>query len=246
MKFPHHRLVPIVAALAVGSLAQPVLAGKTLDAVKARGEVACGVNTSAPGFAATDSQGRWQGLDVDTCRAVAAAVLGSADKVKFVPLNSQQRFAALQSGEIDILSRNSTWTLTRDASLGIVFAGINYYDGQGFMVPKKLKIDSAKKLSGATVCVQAGTTSEKNVADYFQANGMKYKTVVFDTAEAIQSAFFAAGEASPIAQRKDVQWLPDGRVAPGGCLIEGRDRIVDGRVDTALERLYRRLTYTGA
>ncbi len=191
MKYPFHRLVPIVAALAVGGLVQPAFAGKTLDAVKARGEVACGVNTSAPGFAATDSQGRWQGLDVDTCRAVAAAVLGSADKVKFVPLNSQQRFAALQSGEIDILSRNSTWTLTRDASLGIVFAGINYYDGQGFMVPKKLKIDSAKKLSGATVCVQAGTTSEKNVADYFLAHGMKYKTVVFDTAEAIQSAFFA-------------------------------------------------------
>ena len=115
MKYPFHRLVPIVAALAVGGLVQPAFAGKTLDAVKARGEVACGVNTSAPGFAATDSQGRWQGLDVDTCRAVAAAVLGSADKVKFVPLNSQQRFAALQSGEIDILSRNSTWTLTRDA-----------------------------------------------------------------------------------------------------------------------------------
>ena len=186
------RLAPLVAVAALaGGLSQPAVAGKTLDAVKARGEVVCGVNTSAPGFSATDSQGRWQGLDVDLCRAVAAAVLGSGDKVKFVPLNSQQRFAALQSGEIDVLSRNTTWTLTRDASLGIVFAGINYYDGQGFMVPKKLKIDSAKKLGGATVCVQAGTTSEKNVADYFLANNMKYKSVVFDTAEAIQSAFFA-------------------------------------------------------
>jgi general L-amino acid transport system substrate-binding protein len=185
-------LVPLAASLALTlGVATPALAGKTLDAVKARGEVVCGVNTSAPGFSSTDSKGRWQGLDVDTCRAVAAAVLGSGEKVKFVPLNSQQRFAALQSGEIDILSRNTTWTLTRDASLGIVFAGINYYDGQGFMVPKKLKIDSAKKLNNATVCVQAGTTSEKNVADYFLANGMKYKSVVFDTAEAIQSAFFA-------------------------------------------------------
>jgi general L-amino acid transport system substrate-binding protein len=185
-------LAPLAAAMALTlGVATPALAGKTLDAVKARGEVVCGVNTSAPGFSSTDSKGRWQGLDVDTCRAVAAAVLGSSEKVKFVPLNSQQRFAALQSGEIDVLSRNTTWTLTRDASLGIVFAGINYYDGQGFMVPKKLKIDSAKKLNNATVCVQAGTTSEKNVADYFLANGMKYKSVVFDTAEAIQSAFFA-------------------------------------------------------
>jgi len=210
-----------VAALAAG-LSQPALAGKTLDAVKARGEVICGVNTSAPGFSSADSQGRWQGLDVDVCRAVAAAVLGSADKVKFVPLNSQQRFAALQSGEIDILSRNTTWTLTRDASLGIVFAGINYYDGQGFMVPKKLKIDSAKKLNGATVCVQAGTTSEKNVADYFIANNMKYKSVVFDTAEAIQSAFFAgrcqvyttdmsdlAGARTTTSKPDDYMILPD-------------------------------------
>ena len=166
-------------------------AGKTLDAVKARGQLVCGVNTSGPGFSSADSQGKWSGLDVDFCRAVAAAVLKDAEKVKYVPLNSQQRFAALQAGEIDVLSRNSTWTLTRDASLGVEFTGINYFDGQGFMVPKKLKIDSAKKMNGATVCVQAGTTSEKNVADYFGANGMKYKSVVFDTAEAITSAFFA-------------------------------------------------------
>ncbi|HEX7435678.1 MAG TPA: amino acid ABC transporter substrate-binding protein, partial [Caldimonas sp.] len=143
------------------------------------------------GFSAADSQGQWTGLDVEFCRALAAVTLKDASKVKFVPLNSQQRFASLQAGEIDVLSRNSTWTLTRDASLGVTFTGINYYDGQGFMVPKKLKIDSTKRLNGATVCVQAGTTSEKNVADYFKANGMSYKPVVFDTAEAITSAFFA-------------------------------------------------------
>jgi general L-amino acid transport system substrate-binding protein len=183
----------ITAAIASASLgfATTAHAGKTLDAVKTRGQVVCGVNTSGPGFSSADSQGKWSGLDVDFCRAVAAAVLKDAEKVKYVPLNSQQRFASLQAGEIDVLSRNSTWTLTRDASLGVVFTGINYFDGQGFMVPKKLKVDSVKKLNGATLCVQAGTTSEKNVADYFSANGMKYKSVVFDTAEAITSAFFA-------------------------------------------------------
>lgn len=184
-------LAPIALALAAATLSMPAHAGKTLDAVKARGQLTCGVNTSAPGFSAADSQGKWTGLDVDFCRAVAAVVLGDASKVKFVPLNSQQRLAALQAGEIDVLSRNTTWSLSRDASLGVVFTGINYFDGQGFMVPKKLSVDNARKLNNATVCVQAGTTSEKNVADFFAANGMKYKTVVFDTAEAIQSAFFA-------------------------------------------------------
>src|SRR6266567_294938 len=179
--------------IALATIASPELAraGKTLDGVRQRGEVVCGVNTSAPGFSAIDSQGRWRGLDVDVCRAVAAAVLRDAGKVRFVPLNSQQRFTALQSGEVDVLSRNTTWTLTRDASLGLVFTGIDYFDGQGFMVPKKLKVDSAKKLGGAQVCVQSGTTSEKNVAEYFAANNIKYKSVVFDTAEAIQAAFFS-------------------------------------------------------
>lgn len=184
-------LVPFALALAGLVCATEAQAGKTLDGVKSAGVVRCGVNTSGPGFSNADSQGKWTGLDVDFCRAVAAAVLGDANKVKFTPLNSQQRFSALQAGEIDVLSRNSTWTLTRDASLGVVFTGINYFDGQGFMVPKKLKIDSAKKLNGATLCVQAGTTSEKNVADWFAAHGMKYKPVVFDTAEAITGAFFA-------------------------------------------------------
>jgi general L-amino acid transport system substrate-binding protein len=166
-----------------------------------------------------DSQGRWVGLDVDQCRAVAAAVLGDPAKVKFVPLNSQQRFAALQSGEIDILSRNTTWTLTRDASLGIVFTGINYFDGQGFMVPKKLKVESARKLGGATVCVQAGTTSEKNVADYFLANGMKYKSVVFDTAEAIQAAFFAGRCQAYTTDMSDLAGARTKTSKPGDYLI---------------------------
>ena len=145
-------LVMTAVAIASVGLATTAQAGKTLDAVKARGQVICGVNTSAPGFSAADSQGVWRGLDVDLCRAVAAALLGDAKKVRFVPLNSQQRFAALQSGEVDVLSRNTTWTLTRDASLGIVFTGINYYDGQGFMVPKKLKVTSVGKLGNATIC----------------------------------------------------------------------------------------------
>ena len=187
------RRTALLAALAAILTAAPGLAraGKTLDAVRQRNELVCGVNTSGAGFSSTDSQGRWHGLDVDFCRAVAAAVLKDANRVRFVPLNSQQRFTALQSGEIDVLSRNTTWSLTRDASLGIVFTGIDYYDGQGFMVPKKLKVDSAKKLGGAQICVQAGTTSEKNVAEWFAAHGVKYKSVVFDTAEAIQAAFFA-------------------------------------------------------
>ena len=130
-------------------------------------------------------------MDVDTCRAVATAVLGDAQKVKFVPLSSPQRFAALQSGEIDVLARNTTWTLTRDASLGAIFAAVNYYDGQGFMVPKKLNVKSATQLNGATVCIQSGTSSVQTLTDYFAAHKMKYKTVMFDTTEATQSAFLS-------------------------------------------------------
>lgn len=181
----------VTAAVVLGALSSVAQAGAVLDAVKARGQVICGVNTAAPGFSNADSKGGWTGLDVDTCRAVAAAVLGDAKKVKFVPLSSPQRFTALQSGEIDILSRNTTWTLTRDASLGAVFAAINYYDGQGFMVPKKLKVTSAKQLNGATVCLQSGTSSVQALADYFTAHKMKYKPVMFDTTEATQSAFLS-------------------------------------------------------
>ena len=141
------------------AIALPVWAGKTLDTVKQRDQVVCGVNTGLAGFSAADSQGKWSGLDVDVCRAVAAAVLGSADKVRYVPLSAQQRFTALQSGEVDVLSRNTTFTLTRDASLGLHQTAVTYYDGQGFLVSAKANIKSAKQLKGATVCVQAGTTT---------------------------------------------------------------------------------------
>jgi general L-amino acid transport system substrate-binding protein len=178
-------------ALATTLAAAPAHAGKTLDAVKHRGAVKCGVTNGVAGFSAPDTQGNWSGLDVDSCRAIAAAVLGDAKKVEFVPLNSQQRFAALQAGEVDILARNTTWNLTRDASLGLNFTTINYYDGQGFLVPKKIKVTSAKQLKGATICTQSGTTNEKNVADWSKAQGIPVKTVVFESFEASFKAFFA-------------------------------------------------------
>lgn len=165
-------------------------AGETLDAVMDRDAVRCGVNVGLAGFSITDDEGRWRGLDVDYCRAVAAAVLGDSDKVEFVPLSAQARFTALQSGEVDILSRNTTWTLTRDASLGIHFAGITFYDGQGFMVPADLGVDSAEQLDGAEICVQTGTTTELNLADYFRANGMEFQPVVFEGFEESLTAFF--------------------------------------------------------
>ncbi len=180
-----------LAAAVLGLAAVPAHAGKTLDAIKARGQLVCGVNTGLAGFSAADSQGNWSGLDVDVCKAIAAAVLGDATKVKWVPLNAQQRFTALQSGEIDILSRNTTWTLTRDASLGLNFLPTTYYDGQGFMVPAKGKIKSAKQLKGATVCVQSGTTTEKNLTDFSRANKLDIKPVVFEKVEAATGAYFA-------------------------------------------------------
>jgi general L-amino acid transport system substrate-binding protein len=180
------------AAVVAGTLAAlPAHAGKTIDAIKARGQLVCGVNPSLPGFSAADSQGNWAGLDVDICKAVAATLMGDATKIKYVPLSAQQRFTALQSGEIDMLSRNTTWTLTRDASLGLHFAGITYYDGQGFMVPKKSKVTSARQLKGATVCVQSGTTTEKNLTDFSKAAGLNIKPVVFETQEATNKAYFS-------------------------------------------------------
>ena len=183
-------LATVVAALGA-VLAAPAHAGKTLDAVKARGQVVCGVNTGLAGFSAADSNGKWTGLDVDVCRAVAAAVLGDGEKVKYVPLNAQARFTALQSGEIDVLSRNTTFTLTRDASLGLTQTAVTYYDGQGFMVPVKSKLKSAKQLKGQTVCVQSGTTTEKNLTDYSKANGLGIKPIVFEKLEAAEGAYFA-------------------------------------------------------
>ncbi len=166
-------------------------AQSTVDAVKSKGFIQCGVNTGLAGFSQPDSKGEWRGIDVDLCRAVAAAVFGDGGKVRYTPLTAQQRFTALQSGEVDILSRNTTWTISRDTSLGLNFVGVNYYDGQGFMVPKKLNIKSTKQLNGATVCVQPGTTTELNLADYFRANKMKFKPVVFEKLEEALHAYFA-------------------------------------------------------
>ncbi|RKF20035.1 amino acid ABC transporter substrate-binding protein [Alginatibacterium sediminis] len=165
--------------------------GDTLSSVKSKGFLQCGVSTGLPGFSNPDAEGNWQGLDVDVCRAVAAAVLGDATKVKYTPLTAKERFTALQSGEIDVLSRNTTWTLTRDASLGLNFAGVNYYDGQGFMVSKELGVSSAKELDGAAVCIQSGTTTELNLADYFRENGMEYTPIVFDTSDQTVKGFEA-------------------------------------------------------
>ena len=176
----------LLMSAAVGSAA-------TLDDVKAKGEVACGVHTGLAGFAAPDDQGNWKGFDADFCRAVAAAVFGDASKVKFVPANATERFTALQSGEIDLLARNTTWTLSRDTSLGFNFTGVNYYDGQGFMInAQKLPgINSALQLSGAAVCVQTGTTTELNLADYFRANNMEYNPVVFQGFDETNAAYEA-------------------------------------------------------
>jgi len=177
-------------ALAVGTFtATGALAATTLETVKEKGHLQCGVTSGLPGFSQPDENGNWTGIDVDTCRAVAAAIFGDAKAVQFTPLTAKERLTALQSGEIDMLSRNTTWTLTRDASLGLNFAGVNYYDGQGFLVNKGIGVDDATQLDGATVCIQAGTTTELNLADYFRAKGMEFKPIVFDTSEQTVQGF---------------------------------------------------------
>lgn len=178
------KLSVVFAALATSTalFASNASAGDTLDKVMKQGYVQCGVSTGLPGFSNPNSKGEWEGLDVEFCQAIAAATVGDKNKVKFIPLTAKERFTALQSGEIDVLSRNTTWTLHRDSALGLNFAGISYYDGQGFMVKKNLGVSSAKELDGAAVCVQSGTTTELNLADYFRMSEMKYKPVVFDTA----------------------------------------------------------------
>jgi len=180
-----------LSILGAGAAHAQSAAPSTLEAVTKKGYVQCGVNVGLAGFSQPDSQGVWKGIDVDVCRAIAAAVFGDATKVRYTPLTAQQRFTALQSGEVDVLSRNTTWTITRDTSLGLNFVGVNYYDGQGFMVPKKRKIKSAKQLNGATVCVQPGTTTELNLADYFRANNMKFKPVVIEKLEEVLNAYFS-------------------------------------------------------
>jgi general L-amino acid transport system substrate-binding protein len=169
----------------------PAKAGPTVDKVKQAGVVTCGTLTGLAGFAQPDSQGKYTGFDVDFCRAIAAAMFGDPEKVKYVPLTAQQRFTALQSGEVDILSNNATWTLQRDTDLGFDFGPIVFYDGQGFMVAKKLGVKSAKELNGATVCVQPGTTTELNLADYFRANKMEFKPVTIEKLDEVTGAFFS-------------------------------------------------------
>ena len=178
-------LLPIAFAFGATASAQ-----STLDAVRKKGFLQCGISTGIAGFSAPDSKGVWRGIDVDLCRAIAAAVFADAAKVRYTPLTTQQRFTAIQSGEVDVLARNSTWTLSRDTTLGLNFVGVNYYDGQGFMVPKKLNVKSAKQLNGATICVQPGTTTELNLADYFRANRMSFKPVVIEKLEEVLNAYF--------------------------------------------------------
>jgi len=179
------------AALVSTSLVAPASAGPVLDKVTGKGFVQCGVSQGVPGFSNPDTSGNWSGVDVDVCRAVAAALFGDATKVKYTPLSSKERFTALQSGEIDMLSRNTTWTLVRDTALGLNFAGVNYYDGQGFMVRKSLGVKSALELDGASVCTNLGTTTELNLSDYFRANGMKFKGVFFEKADEVIAAYDA-------------------------------------------------------
>ena len=176
----------------VAATAHEARAGATFEAVKQKGFIQCGVNASGlPGFATVNDAGQWSGLDIDVCKAVAAAVFGDATKVKYTPLNAKERFTALQSGQVDILSRNTTWTIDRDSSLGLTFTAINYYDGQGFMVKKSLGVKSARELDGASVCVQSGTTTELNLADYFRSHGMKYEPVVFENNDEVNAAYSA-------------------------------------------------------
>ena len=187
------RILNLFAVLAacLTALSAAAFAGQTLDGVKKRGVVVCAVNTGLAGFAMPDQQGNYQGLDADTCRAIAAAVLGDAKKVKFVPATAQQRFTLLQTGEVDVLTRNTTWTLLRDTENGFNFAPVTYYDGQGFMVAKKLGVKSARELDGATICVQPGTTTELNLADYFRTNHLTFKPLVIEKLDEVENAYFS-------------------------------------------------------
>jgi len=181
----------VVAAGATALLFSASAGAGTLDDVKAKGFVQCGVTTGLAGFAAPNDQGEWEGFDVDICRAVAAAIFGDGKKVKYTPTTAKERFTALQSGEVDLLARNTTWTFSRDVDLGFEFVGVNFYDGQGFMVRKDLGVKSALELDGAAVCVSTGTTTELNLADFFRSHNMTYQPVVFEKADEIRSAYDA-------------------------------------------------------
>jgi general L-amino acid transport system substrate-binding protein len=183
------RFLTIAAAAGLLCYGVGAASATTLDDVKKKGFVQCGVNTGLLGFGSTNDAGDWTGFDVDYCRAVASAIFGDKTKVKFSPLNAKERFTALQSGEVDMLARNSTWTMSRDTSLGLKFAGVNYYDGQGFMVKKSQGVNSALELSNASVCVQTGTTTELNLADYFNLHKMTYNLVAFEKEEEVEAAY---------------------------------------------------------
>ncbi len=185
------KLLVTAALAAATAFAASAASAQTLNAVKQKGQLACGSNTGLAGFGQPDAQGNWTGFDVEYCRAVAAAIFNDPTKVKFVPLSAKDRFTALQSGEIDLLVRNTTWTLSRDTSLGLEFGPVSFYDGQGFMVRKSLKVASAKELSGASVCVQQGTTTELNLADFFRANKLQLKSVTFATSDETIKAYDA-------------------------------------------------------
>ena len=208
------RLCAFIVAVAFFATAGFAVAG-TLDDVKAKGVISVGVNEGLAGFSKPDAQGVWRGLDVDTPQAISVAVFGARDKLKYVPLSAKTRFTALQSGEIDVLTRNCTQTLGRETALGLNFVQVNYYDGQGFLVPKKLGVKSAKELDGATVCVLPGTTTELNVADYFRASNMKMKPVVIESTPELNKAFFAGrcdvitSDASQLASTRSVAPSPD-------------------------------------
>ncbi len=183
-----------VATMALGGVA----AAATLDDVKARGNLNCGVNTGLVGFAAPDAEGNWSGFDVAVCRAVAAAVLGDPDAVEYTPLTGKTRFTSLASGEIDLLSRNTTWTFSRDVDLKFTFVGVNYYDGQGFIVSNDLGVGSATELDGATICIQTGTTTELNLADFFRANNISYEPVPIETNAEAQQQYLAGAWRQPV------------------------------------------------
>jgi general L-amino acid transport system substrate-binding protein len=177
------------ALVLAAASASTAVQAQTLDTVKKRGVLQCGVNVSLAGFSAPDDKGNWTGLDVDFCKAIAVAVLGDDKKIKYVPTTAKERFEALKNGEVDVLARNTTWSMSRDTKLSMMFGPVNYYDGQGFMVKKALGVKSAKDLKGATVCVQTGTTTELNLADYFRSNKLEYKTVVFEKADEAVAAY---------------------------------------------------------
>ncbi|MGE4612166.1 MAG: amino acid ABC transporter substrate-binding protein [Paracoccaceae bacterium] len=205
----------LFSTLAALGLAAGMASAGTLEDVLAKGELACGVSTGTPGFAFPDAEGRWQGFDIAICRAVAAAVLGDGDAVKFVPLTSKVRFTALASGEVDLLARNTTWTFSRDVDLKQTFVGVNYYDGQGFMVPVDLGVGSVLELDGATICISTGTTTELNLADFFRVNGMSYEPVPVETGAEAQQQYLAGAcdvyttDRSALAARRTAFEVPD-------------------------------------